>query len=117
MIVVSPEFSFSLSDFYVSFSFPFHNLCLSFLLSILCYPSHLTVVSVGNGVLVVWRKHEILHNAFNARDDLASQVRGRQVPRDELVRNADDVAQVVRQSESEHGELVAFEGVLSLRRG
>lgn len=70
--------------------------------------SHLAVISMGNGVLVVWRKHKVLHNAFDARNDLASQVRGRQVPRDELVRNADDITQVVRQAESEHGELVTL---------
>lgn len=110
---VSPVFSFSLTFLLLRLfpSFPltsFLSRSFSSLSLIIPLSPHLTVVSVGNGVLIVWRKHKILHNAFNTRDDLACQVRRRQIPRDELVRNADDIPQVVRQSESEHGELVAF---------
>ena len=65
-----------------------------------------------DGILVIRRQDELLHDPLDAGDDLSGQVRGRQVPRDELIGDADNVPQVVRQAEAEDRELVALQRVL-----
>ena len=77
--------------------------------------AHLVITAVCRGVLVVGTELEALHDALDARVGLPGQVTGAQVPGDELVTDGDDVPQVGRQTEPEHGELVTLQRVLPER--
>ena len=74
--------------------------------------SSLVVVGVGGDEAVVWAGLERHHEPLHVGVDLPRQVRGGDVPRDELVGDADDVPEVGGEPEAEDGELVPLEGVL-----
>jgi hypothetical protein len=69
------------------------------------------LVDVGEGgaVAVVGTDDEAGEDPLNSWHNLPTHVTRREVPRDELIRDGDNVPEVGRETESKHGELMAFQ--------